>query len=52
MGGGRIAFDEQKKTIDIYGYSSAYDQAPHDVTAVLVRRNYPFHAVSVSYSGY
>ncbi|KAK9904943.1 hypothetical protein WJX75_006102 [Coccomyxa subellipsoidea] len=52
VGGGRIAFDEQKKTIDIYGYSSAYDQAPHDVTAVLIRRNYPFHAVSVSYSGY
>ncbi|CAL8464400.1 g3935 [Coccomyxa elongata] len=52
LGGGRIAFNEENKTISIYGYSSAYDQAPHDITAVLVRRSYPFHTVSVSYSGY
>jgi hypothetical protein len=52
LGGGRIAVDAKSRTIHIYGYSSAYDQAPHDVTAVLVRKWYPFHNVTVSYTGY
>ncbi len=52
IGGGRIAFHTDERRIEIYGYSSEYDQAPHSVTAALVRARYPFHNVTVSYSGY
>ena len=44
--------DAAARTAHIYGYSSEFDQAPHSVTAALLRRWYPFHAVTVSYSGY
>ena len=52
LGGGRIAFSAAEKCIKIYGYSSEYDQAPHSIAAALVRRRYPLHDVTVSYSGY
>jgi hypothetical protein len=52
LGGGRITMDADARTAHVYGYSSEFDQAPHCVTAALLRRWYPFHAVSVSYSGY
>ena len=52
LGGGRITFKKEEKRIEIFGCSSEYDQAPHSITAALVRRRYPFHDVKVSYSGY
>jgi hypothetical protein len=36
----------------VYGFSSAFGQAPHDVTAQLLRRWLPLHQVAVSYEGY
>jgi len=52
LGGGRIAVNAGQRAIHVYGYSTAYDQAPHNVTAAILRRDYPFHAVTVSYEGY
>ena len=52
VGGGRIAFHTDERRIEIYGYSSEYDQAPHSISAALVRTRYPFLSVTVSYSGY
>ena len=50
LGGGRI--NVTGKAASIYGYSQAFGQAPHDVSAALVRRSYPLLDVSVSYEGY
>ncbi len=36
----------------IYGFSSAFGPAPHEVTAALIRRWHPFAAVETSYEGY
>ena len=55
MGGGRIRHDDGAKAIMIYGYSSAYGQAPHDLSAAIVRQWYPMYApekITVSYEGY
>lgn len=52
LGGGRIAMDAGRRTAHIYGYSSQFGQAPHCVAAALLRRWYPFHAVTVSCEGY
>ncbi|KAL0021159.1 hypothetical protein WJX77_006441 [Trebouxia sp. C0004] len=55
LGGGRIRHDDGSKTISIYGYSSAYGQAPHDLSAAIVRQWYPMYApdkITVSYEGY
>ncbi|DBA89995.1 TPA: hypothetical protein ACH3X2_004368 [Trebouxia sp. C0005] len=55
LGGGRIRHDDGSKAINIYGYSSAYGQAPHDLSAAIVRQWYPMYApdkITVSYEGY
>ena len=36
----------------IYGYSSAFGAAPHELSAAIVRRWYPFSDVAISYEGY
>lgn len=45
LGGGRI--EMTGRTALIYGYSQAFGQAPHDVSAALVRRCYPLLNVEV-----
>lgn len=50
LGGGRI--DVKGRAATIYGYSQAFGQAPHDISAALVRRSYPLLDVSVSHEGY
>ncbi|KAL0046006.1 hypothetical protein WJX82_011136 [Trebouxia sp. C0006] len=55
LGGGRIRHDDGSKAINMYGYSSAYGQAPHDLSAALVRQWYSMYApdkITVSYEGY
>jgi len=55
LGGGRMHHEPQRRTLSIYGYSSAFGAAPHEVTAALVRRWRPFYSpsdVRVSYEGY
>jgi phosphohistidine phosphatase len=52
LGGGRMEHHPHQHLLSIYGYSSAFGQAPHEVTAALARRWLPFHDVEVSYDGY
>ena len=55
LGGGRISHDPDADTINIYGYSSAYGQAPHDLSAAIVRKWFPLYPpgnITVSYEGY
>ena len=55
LGGGRIRHNDGAKAIAIYGFSSAYGQAPHDLSAAIVRQWYPMYdadKITVSYEGY
>jgi Janus/Ocnus family (Ocnus) len=52
LGGGRISHDPAAATAHIYGHSSAFGPAPHELSAVLLRRWLPFHTVTTSYEGY
>jgi NADH pyrophosphatase NudC (nudix superfamily) len=58
LGGGRMQVfskcleKENDLSIKIYGYSAAFGQAPHSVTAEILRRVDPFLEVEVSYEGY
>ena len=52
LGGGRMEVDVAMETVAIFGYSSAFGAAPHEVAAALVRRWRPFAAVTTSYEGY
>lgn len=52
LGGGRMQIDCKKKSIQIYGYSAAFGQAPHEISACIIRRDLPFHDVHISYDGY
>ena len=51
------AFAEALKLIfgatpQVFGYSSAFGPAPHEVAAALLRKWLPLHAVETSYEGY
>lgn len=52
VGGGRMEHHPAQRLVSVYGYSAAFNQAPHHVTAALLRRWLPFHEVAVSYDGY
>lgn len=52
VGGGRMEHDVQTRTLKIYGHSMAFGQAPHDITADILRRAMPLYEISVSYAGY
>jgi phosphohistidine phosphatase len=52
LGGGRISHDPTMAKVHVYGYSSAFGPAPHEVAAALLRRWLPLHAVTTSYEGY
>ncbi|GAB4813365.1 hypothetical protein N2152v2_000411 [Parachlorella kessleri] len=52
VGGGRIEHYPEQRLLSVYGYSSAFGQAPHEVTAALLRRWFPLHDITVSYDGY
>jgi hypothetical protein len=46
------AIHTRTHALQVYGYSAAFGQAPHEVTAALLQRWFPFHAVEASYEGY
>ena len=50
LGGGRI--ERTSSTMRIYGFSYAFGQADHRVSAVVLRRVFPLHDMSVSFDGY
>ncbi|KAH9305062.1 hypothetical protein KI387_009466, partial [Taxus chinensis] len=52
LGGGRIEHHPEQKVIHVYGFSQAYGQANHEVTASLLHQWHPFHQISVSWDGY
>jgi Janus/Ocnus family (Ocnus) len=52
LGGGRISHDPAAATVHVFGYSSAFGPAPHEVAAALLRRWMPLHTVTTSYEGY
>lgn len=55
LGGGRIEHNAEDGSLSVYGYSAAFGPAPHEVTAALLRRWFPYYAadaVRVSYEGY
>lgn len=55
LGGGRIRHDDGAKAITVYGYSSAYGQAPHDLSVAIIQQWYPLYdpdKITASYEGY
>jgi phosphohistidine phosphatase len=56
LGGGRILHDPASTPcVTVYGYSSAFGAALHEVSAVIIRRAFPMYNdddVAVSYEGY
>lgn len=52
LGGGRIEHKSAAATVHVFGYSSAFGPAPHEVAAALLRRWLPLHTVTTSYEGY
>jgi len=52
VGGGRMDHDVEGRVIDVYGFSSAFGCAVHDVTAVILRKWMALHDVHVRYDGY
>lgn len=51
-GGGRIEHYSQQRALSVFGFSSAFGQAPHHVTAALLRGWLPLHDITASYEGY
>jgi NADH pyrophosphatase NudC (nudix superfamily) len=52
LGGGRIAIDDESRSIKVYGYSAAFGAAVHEIPGAILLESYPFYAVEVSYDGY
>ena len=50
LGGGRI--ENGVDQISVFGYSSAFGQAQHELTAALLRRAYPMAVITTSDMGY
>lgn len=52
VGGGRIAFNKDRKHIEIYGYSVGFGRANHSITCQLVKKQFPDYTVEWNNSGY
>ena len=52
LGGGRMEHHPEQCVLSIFGYSSAFGQAPHNVSAAIARQWLPLHTITVSYEGY
>lgn len=56
LGGGRILHEPHgSPRVKVFGFSSAFGPAVHEVSAVIIRRAFPFYDeedVTVSYDGY
>ena len=55
LGGGRIQFEPEKKTIHIYGHSMGFPwqgEYRHDLSAMVCQEAYPDFAVTTSNEGY
>eukprot|EP01024_Parvocaulis_polyphysoides_P034913 TRINITY_DN30912_c2_g1_i1.p2 TRINITY_DN30912_c2_g1~~TRINITY_DN30912_c2_g1_i1.p2 ORF type:complete len:200 (-),score=24.32 TRINITY_DN30912_c2_g1_i1:147-746(-) len=55
LGGGRMEHYPEQQIIQIYGYSSAFGPAVHEVSSSIISRWFPFYKfqdINVSYEGY
>ncbi|KAK3580195.1 hypothetical protein CHS0354_001327 [Potamilus streckersoni] len=53
LGGGRILHEPAKRTIQVYGYSQAYGQADHKITASILQRKFKdYEHITWSNEGY
>lgn len=55
LGGGRVEHFPGEGRVHVFGYSTAFGAAVHEVTAAIVRSQYPLYRpqdISVSYEGY
>jgi hypothetical protein len=55
LGGGRIQFEPEKKTIHIYGHSMGFPwqgEYRHDLSAMVCQEAYPDFTVTTSNEGY
>ena len=54
LGGGRIKFDSNEKSIFVYGYSNAYGRydGQHEKTVEILKKFYPDYNISQSNDGY
>lgn len=44
--------DSEQRILHIYGYSTGFGQAPHEVTASIAKQWLPFHNITISFEGY
>jgi phosphohistidine phosphatase len=54
VGGGRIARDDERKTISVYGYSKTFGRCPgcNERTAIILREEFPEYETTWSDDGY
>lgn len=53
VGGGRIEHNPQHKELHVFGYSTDFGAAPHELSAELLKRMYPFYeSITCNYEGY
>ncbi|XP_011708296.1 PREDICTED: 14 kDa phosphohistidine phosphatase-like isoform X1 [Wasmannia auropunctata] len=52
VGGGRIEHDPDEKTIKVYGYSTGFGKADHQVSVELLKKKYPAYNITWSDDGY
>ena len=49
IGGGKIIFNNENKTIILYGYSTAYGPADHSLTSSIIKKYYPNYEIEIKY---
>ena len=52
LGGGRMEHHPEQRRLSIYGYSTGFGLAPHEVTAAIAKRWLPLHDITFQYEGY
>ena len=52
LGGGRIVVDEERRRINVFGYSAAFGAAVHEISRAVLLEQYPLYDIDVSYDGY
>lgn len=51
-GGGRIAFNRDRKHIEVYGYSVGFGRANHSISCQLIKQQFPDFTVEWNNNGY
>ncbi|XP_014662346.1 PREDICTED: 14 kDa phosphohistidine phosphatase-like [Priapulus caudatus] len=51
-GGGRIEHDPTAKTLKVYGHSTGYGKADHEISVEILKKKYPEYNITCSDDGY